>query len=255
MKKVKVNEIYETSDYDMFKLSKSNRNVAYRKELFEEAKKGFIAPIVVDKNMIVIDGQSRLFHARKAEVPIKFFMDENISEKDIVRMNTTQKSWTNKDYIESYANEGNENYQKLLKLVNLNIISITALAAISMNVAMGGVTNTIVKNGTYEFRNKNTMEFLEYYKELVNQTKIPRYNTLTLAIFKVCKIKKLNRSRLIKKINQTNLRDNLVLRQNYSRYLELILEAYNHKSRSQETTIDYYITRNGEVVINEEMES
>ena len=37
--KVKVNEIYETSDYDMFKLSKSNRNVAYRKELFEEAKK------------------------------------------------------------------------------------------------------------------------------------------------------------------------------------------------------------------------
>lgn len=85
MKKVKVNEIYETSDYDMFKLSKSNRNVAYRKELFEEAKKGFIAPIVVDKNMIVIDGQSRLFHARKAEVPIKFFVDENISEKDIVR--------------------------------------------------------------------------------------------------------------------------------------------------------------------------
>jgi len=254
MNKVKVNEIYETTNYDAFKLSKSNRNVAYRKELFEEAKKGFIAPIVVDKNMTVIDGQSRLFHAQKANVPIKYFIDKEISEKDIVRMNTTQKSWSTKDYIESYANEGNEHYEKLLKLVNLNIVGASALAAISMNITMGGSTNKIVKDGHYEYRNEKTMEFLEFYKELVSKTKIPKYNNLIVSIFKLYKIKKMDTSRLINKINQTNLNEHLGVRQNISKYIELLLESYNHRTRTSETTIDYYITRNGEVVINEEME-
>ena len=35
-----------------------------------------------------------------------------------------------------------------------------------------------------------TMEFLEFYKELVSKTKIPKYNNLIVAIFKLYKIKK-----------------------------------------------------------------
>lgn len=69
----KVNEIFETTEYDIFKFLKTNRDVKEREDLLKETKRGFIAPIVVDKNMTIIDGQNRLYHSKKAKVPIKFF--------------------------------------------------------------------------------------------------------------------------------------------------------------------------------------
>ena len=47
----------------------------------EEAKRGFIAPIIVNEDFIVIDGQSRLKHAEYAKVPIKYMVVEGLTEK------------------------------------------------------------------------------------------------------------------------------------------------------------------------------
>lgn len=121
----KVNEIFETTEYDIFKFLKTNRDVKEREDLLKETKRGFIAPIVVDKNMTIIDRQNRLYHSKKAKVPIKFFIDPNATTDDIVSMNTTAVSWEIIDYIKSYAKSGNEHYQKLLGLINQKYTGLT----------------------------------------------------------------------------------------------------------------------------------
>ena len=252
MKKIKVNEIYETSDYDMFKLSKSNRNVAYRKELFEEAKKGFIAPIVVDKNMIVIDGQSRLFHARKAEVPIKFFVDENISEKDIVRMNTTQKSWTNKDYIESYANQGSEEYVSLLNLLNKKYAGTTVVISVARNKTTSSGITELIKSGNFEFINfEETLNFFKYYEKFRKETDTPKRTKPALALYSLFRIEGFDGDRLIRKVLQKKFDDDLRTKgYNLTEALKEFIDKYNDKlSQDSPLFIEYYIKNNGELII------
>ena len=141
----KVNEVYETTNYNIFKFSEFNRNVVYRKDLMDEAKRGFIAPVIVNEDFVVIDGQSRLKHAEYAQVPIKYMVVEGLTEKDIVRMNTTQLSWSIKDYIQSYANEGNRDYQKLIELLNEYNYTSGAIAAMCLGINDTGskVTNIL----------------------------------------------------------------------------------------------------------------
>ena len=52
-----VNEVYKTDDLDMFKFTKFNRNVLFTDEMLEQAKEGFISPIIVNEYMVVIDGR------------------------------------------------------------------------------------------------------------------------------------------------------------------------------------------------------
>src|SRR5690625_2430380 len=82
-----INIVYKTDNLDMFQLSKFNRNVFLRKEMLEQAREGFISPIIVNENMVVIDGQHRLEASKKEGVPVEYIIKPGLDENDIVRMN------------------------------------------------------------------------------------------------------------------------------------------------------------------------
>ena len=71
-----VNEVYKTNDLSIFKFTKFNRNVVHTREMLEQAKQGFISPIIVNEYMVVIDGQHRLEHAKEAGVPIEYIINQ-----------------------------------------------------------------------------------------------------------------------------------------------------------------------------------
>lgn len=257
MNKVKVNEIYETTDYDLFKFHETNRDVRYRKDLYEEAEKGFIAPIVVDKDMTVIDGQNRLYHAKMAGVSIKYFVDPTVTVRDIVRMNTTAISWSLTDYIKSFSKEGNEDYKKLLELISLKYAgqSVTVTVACNEFQSSGGITNKI-KNGSFYFENyESTVRFLKFYRRLASDAKFPKFIKLGLALFQISKVKKFDEERFIYKFKNSTKRDEIVSGSNKNKYLEILLDIYNAKAKeNSDFLIDYYFSRSGELIINEEME-
>lgn len=253
----KINEVFETNNYNLFKFSKFNRNVIYRKDLMEEAKRGFIAPIIVNEDFIVIDGQSRLKHAEYAKVPIKYMVVEGLTEKDIVRMNTTQLSWSIKDYIQSYANEGNTEYQKLIELLNDTDMNAAPLIAIGLGVLeTGGSVTSVVKNGEFKFVNyQETVQFLDYYSDFIQKTELPNYSKLSLAVYQICKIKKLDKERLIKKINESRDKDKLNVSLSKNEYIKILLDMYNNKTRvNSDLTINYYKDRKNQIIIDAEME-
>lgn len=250
-----VNAVYETDDLSIFQLSRFNRNVVLRTKMIEQAKEGIVAPIIVNENLMVIDGQHRLKASEKVGASIQYIIKEGLTEHDIVRMNTTQKPWSLLDHIEAWANQGNEQYVKLTNLLNNYYGNTTVVAQVALNVKTMKKARDIIESGQFKFFNyEKTVEFLSFLKRFREETGIPYKTKLSEAIYELFVIEKFDRDRLIHKVIQTDLNEDLKTKTlNKSDALQRLLDAYNEKlSESSKKFIDYYITSSGTIVIHEE---
>lgn len=132
--------VYTTRDYSIFKRLVGNRDIPESRisKIVDSIQKiGWIHnPIVVNENMEVIDGQGRLTALQRLKMPVEYIIAPGAGTKECVYMNMNMVNWKLPDFIKSYAEQGNENYQRLLKLMgtyangNLDIIS-TAVYRVS----------------------------------------------------------------------------------------------------------------------------
>lgn len=111
-----------TKDYSIFREFSSNREIDQKhvNQLVRSIEKHNLLkvnPIVVDKQMRVIDGQHRLAAAQILDVEIYYIQDE-INRKDISLLNSNQKNWSAMDYINFYTVEKVPAYMKFSNLVN-----------------------------------------------------------------------------------------------------------------------------------------
>lgn len=249
-----VNEVIKTNDYSIFKLSKFNRNVLFRKEMLEQAKEGIISPIVVNEEMIVIDGQNRLLHSEKAGVPVEYIIKEGLTENDIVRMNTIQKPWTLQNYIEAFANQGLIEYEKLIDLINQKYSNVTN----TIQVAIDFPTSTheapkLIKEGKFKFHNyQKTVEFLRYSERFRKETKTPKRSRVESALYELFRLEDVDRNRIIEKVIQTGIADDIKIKDpKHTEALKMLLDAYNQKlSAKSDRFIRFNITSHGTIIID-----
>lgn len=138
--KEKIYNVYVTRDYGIFKRLVGNRDIPESRisKIVESIQTiGWIHnPIIVNEKMEVIDGQGRLTALQRLKMPVEYIIAEGAGNKECVYMNMNMVNWKLPDFIKSYAEQGNENYQRLLSLMekyadgNLNII-FTAIYRIS----------------------------------------------------------------------------------------------------------------------------
>lgn len=112
--------IHETKDYNMFKMVKGNRelNEAHIKVLMEEISKLnllHIQPILVTKDMEVIDGQHRLEAAKRLGVPICYRVVEG-DAKDLMTALNIHKPWGLKNFMNVFAEKGLLPYKRILEV-------------------------------------------------------------------------------------------------------------------------------------------
>lgn len=70
-------------------------------------------------------------------------------------MNTIQRKWNLKDYIEAYANQGKKEYVLLSELIQKGYSDVTSTIAISAGV-LGTLADSRlekIKDGSFEFAN------------------------------------------------------------------------------------------------------
>ncbi|MGX0706689.1 ParB-like nuclease family protein [Staphylococcus capitis] len=247
-----VNEVYKTDDLEMFKFTKFNRNVLFTDEMLEQAKEGFVSPIIVNEYMVVIDGQHRLEHAKKAGVPIEYIIKPGLNEHDIVRMNTTQRKWNMLNYIESYANQGSEEYVSLLNLLNKKYAGTTVVISVARNQTTSTDVNKLIKSGNFEFINfEETLNFLKYYEKFRKETDTPKRTKPALAMYSLFRIEGFDGDRLIRKVLQKKFDDDLRTKgYNLTEALKEFIDKYNDKlSQDSPLFIEYYIKNNGDLII------
>lgn len=171
------NIINTTGDYGIFKRLKGNRTVTRsRVEKIKNSinKVGYIkSPIVVNEKREVIDGQGRCQALKELGLPIDYIIVPGIGITECRAMNIDQSNWQVKDYIDSYAEDGIQDYIYFRKLVE----KYKKIGLIAINNAITGfgmVDNNAVKEGRYKCNAsqfKAADKILEYEQNFIQIVK------------------------------------------------------------------------------------
>ncbi len=108
-----VAQINQTFDYDRFSPLLGNRelNRANIEKLKKSMKENYLlCPIIVNRDWQIIDGQHRHQAVKELDYPLYYFMCKGYGLKEVQRLNSNQRNWTNLDYLNSFCEMGHENY-------------------------------------------------------------------------------------------------------------------------------------------------
>ena len=92
-----VGVVLQSKNYSQFNLNQLNRNIdeshvlRLQKALRKDPSLTF-EPILVDKNMNIVDGQHRFLALSTLNKPITYMIDNNISINDASELNSNQKT-------------------------------------------------------------------------------------------------------------------------------------------------------------------
>ena len=147
-----------TRDYSIFKRMEGNRKVtadraAKVRRSIEEV--GYIPnPIIVNESMEVIDGQGRLEALTQLEQPVFYIVVPGLTLRHCISMNVNSTQWGILDYITSYANTGNANYERLLRLIESYDLTLSTVCCAATGV-MSSSNTSLFKNGDLAFSEKD----------------------------------------------------------------------------------------------------
>jgi hypothetical protein len=145
-------KIQQTEEYNLFKRIAGNRtiNKAQVSKLFESfgnhPELASAAPILVNEQMQIVDGQHRLEALKKLGIPVTYVMIEGLGMRDVQILNSATKTWTPLDYAKSYSEMGYTDYDVYLqfrKKYHLSHNILMSYLSASPDESMRGHTNTI----------------------------------------------------------------------------------------------------------------
>ena len=145
----KINEVFETKDYNMFSFISNNRSVSkghINKIIQSMKKRRLISPILVNEKGQIIDGQHRFLAQKELGLPIPYIEQEGYGEKETQILNTNTKNWSLLDWETYYCNRNNKNY---LTYRNFR-----------KEYRLGSEANMLLLEGSYDFR-KSRRRFTE----------------------------------------------------------------------------------------------
>lgn len=116
-----IGKIYSTNDYSIFHALVGNRPVVRARAAKIAASiksNGYILnPIIVNDKYEVLDGQGRLEALKELDMPVPFIVVHG-GIKECIALNASNTNWSMLDYINTYADQGDENYIRLRNLIS-----------------------------------------------------------------------------------------------------------------------------------------
>jgi hypothetical protein len=157
-----VGEIKLTNDLSQFKFMKTNRPIDPKHvndiRISIEENGSLVNPIMVNKDMEVVDGQNRLLAFRKAGKPVYYYQVDDYGIDEVRVLNIKQKNWNTMDYLNSFVAMGYEDYIELKKFhEKYSEFTLTVCIALLSNKRTFGMYSTKEK------ARKKTAEAKEKY--------------------------------------------------------------------------------------------
>tara|TARA_R110002153_G_scaffold2986_1_gene14125 strand:- start:717 stop:1457 length:741 start_codon:yes stop_codon:yes gene_type:complete len=153
-------KIQTTTNLDQFQFDPRNRLViqSFVKLLVESLKEhGQLMPIIVNKDMVVADGQHRLEALRAlnqtADIPVEVkYIKRDIPFHIVPEMNANQRQWRIQDWIHYYAESGNEDYANLQAYAEAyKPLKLSALASFLHENNAASSHTIVIRNGEFKF--------------------------------------------------------------------------------------------------------
>jgi hypothetical protein len=170
--------IYQTTDYDMFKPMVGNRQLdPYNiKQLIESMNQhGYLTSIVVvNEKMEVADGQHRIEAARETGTKVLYVIAKGYDLSEVQVLNSFGKKWTRAEYLESYCARGVESYLKIRAFHQMypmltlgTILNILALSSSAEGANTKRVKNSNIRQKTFE-SGEFVIENIEFSVEIAD---------------------------------------------------------------------------------------
>lgn len=232
-------KVKSTSDYEMFKKLKGNRDVEpSRVNKIKESilNVGYItSPIIVNEKYEVIDGQGRLQALKELELPVEYIIHKGIGITECISMNVHQTNWSMRDYIKSYAERGIQSYclvEKLMQQYPRFGINVFATACLGV----GGFNGPTLKAGSLDLTEEdyeNGIEKLEYLKKLLPYfDKIKDFGTLAQGITYCLYNEEIDKDKLFTKVSNAIVGQYIKPWSSLAELMQSLEELYNKNSRS-----------------------
>jgi hypothetical protein len=249
-----VNQVYETTDYSLFKFMQGNRpvhrpHIIRLRKSFE--KKYLFSPIIVNEKYEIIDGQHRFTTAKELNLPVIFIIVSGYGLSEVQTLNANMSNWGQKDYLNAYCDLG---YPEYLKVRDFMIQYADFGIKSSLIILLQKTNADRQRRNIKELRseaNKSGVMQLRFFEE--GELVIPDYDsachvaekilefkpyydgfnrsTFVAAAIQVLKVEGYDHRQMISKIAQ-NPRS-MVHCQNAPQYKEMLEEIYNYRSRDK----------------------
>lgn len=242
--------ICESYDYEKFITINGNRvlNARNLQKIKDSISKTYlIAPICVNKEWQIIDGQHRYEAAKALNFPIRYYMCKEYRLNEIQVLNANQSNWTNKDYLESYCELGFEEYLKVRNFLNqfkgiglanaLTLISKGALSSADVKSYGSPRKGTDIKKNTFRegtYKATDLSNGIQIAKDLMVLSKyLDFYKKRAFVIaFKKCHVNEnFNFGLFLKKIEK--FPSKAYDCPNTEHFINMIEELYNYRNKNK----------------------
>ena len=128
-------EVFESSNYNKFKLIKGNRALHKTKylQLLKSMEQEVLSiPIAVNEKMEIIDGQHRYHARRELGLPILYYVCEGYGIEQVKRANLVSSNWIKEDYLNLHVTDeipAYEEFEELLLESGLNVTDLIKVYA------------------------------------------------------------------------------------------------------------------------------
>jgi len=155
--------IYSTADFKRFKFIDGNRFVSQNKvkTLMKVIEEGLdilkYAPIIVDNDYNIIDGQHRYHVCLKLRRSVYYIIAPSKKISDIAKINTATDKWKLTDYLDSYIATMNPDYMELEQFMEKYDLSLgVSMSLLGRGKASdGGSMLSRFKNGYFKIKGKD----------------------------------------------------------------------------------------------------
>ena len=225
-------QVRESKNYKMFKFVDGNRptNDLHIKRLKESMSEEYLmSPIIVNEQKEVIDGQHRLKVARELQLPIRYIVCAGYGLPQVQRFNQNSKNWGGMEFINAYADLGNEHYHYLIDFMEANGLSHAVAASL---LSEQEKMNEKIKDGMFKATEKRRGDVIADWINILKPMFTPAaQRNFVRALLSLYSKEDFNFSHFIGKLRLQPTA--LVPCTNNEQYLSLIEGIYNYKSRNK----------------------
>lgn len=237
-------KVKSTTDYSRFKFIRGNRPIdkRVRKMIRAIKRKNMLAdyPILTKPNgdgrNEIFDGQTRFEAAKQLKLPVFYIESPHIEIGDVPEANCVQSPWRPKDYLHSFSERGNKNYQALRSFVAEFGLPITTSAMLLSGKRSESGSTTLgqdFRKGKFhvatEDHARRVAAFIVALKQYIP---FATDRCMALALAKVMEVQDFEPSRFLTKI-KTN-QGQLAKCANHEQYIRAIEDVYNYRVRANQ---------------------
>lgn len=225
--------IWTATDYSKFKLNEFNREPSHYKRVLDSIQRNDhtkYQPILVDREMNIVDGQNRFLACKELGLPIHFIVSKDIHIFAAADINQASKNWSTLDYVQHYSKRGKESYTKILDLCakyNQRISIIIQFGKLSEG-AKSHTEN--VKRGNFQFREDIDVEdFFEHVSVFNNYYDFSKNDRFVRALLRLYLHEDYDKNRMVNKLRKAS---GIVNEQpKIELIVEELLKVYNYRAR------------------------